>query len=181
MTGRNSFILNFLTWITIFVTSYVLFLPQRLVIPVENAAGDDWNADSFWYEPWGDSGVHKGIDIFARKGTAVLAASSGLVIYSGELRLGGKVALILGPKWRMHYYAHLRTVSVRTGDRIVRGDKIGAVGNTGNAAGKTPHLHYAIGSLLPFPARYNNGTQGWKRMFYLDPHEELRKSGISTN
>ena len=41
-----------------------LLIPERAVIPVEGATPRDWNAKSFWYEPWGISGVHKGIDIF---------------------------------------------------------------------------------------------------------------------
>lgn len=175
---RRSFV-SVPTWILIFVLSFVWFLPAELRIPVEDAAIDDWNENSFWFEPWGVSGVHKGIDIFARRGTPVLAAASGVVILSSELELGGRVAIIIGPKWRLHYYAHLDSVDVRTGERVARGDKIGRVGNSGNAAGKTPHLHFAIGSLVPLPTRYNKGSQGWKRMFYLNPHEELLKYGTT--
>ena len=57
-----------------------LFLPARGVIPVQNATAKDWNANSFWFAPWGKSGVHKGIDIFAKKGTPVIASASGLVV-----------------------------------------------------------------------------------------------------
>lgn len=166
-----------IAWILIFVFSFVWFLPAHFHIPVADATIDDWNENSFWYEPWGDSGVHKGIDIFARRGTPVLAAAPGVVILSKELELGGRAAMVIGPKWRLHYYAHMDSVDVQTGERISRGDRIGRVGNSGNATGKTPHLHFAIGSLVPFPKRYNQGTQGWKRMFYLNPHEELLKYG----
>src|SRR5215475_3869119 len=64
-----------------------LLLPQELIIPVKGAAPRDWNPNSWWYEPWGESGVHKGIDIFAPKKTPVLAPISGVVIYRGEMRL----------------------------------------------------------------------------------------------
>jgi hypothetical protein len=40
-------------------------LPEKIVMPVVGATVNDWNKDTFWYEPWGSSGVHKGIDIFA--------------------------------------------------------------------------------------------------------------------
>lgn len=81
-------------------------LPEWPRIPVEGASARDWNPRTFWFEPWGRSGVHKGIDIFARSGTPVRSASYGLVLYRGEIALGGKVVLVLAPKWRLHYYAH---------------------------------------------------------------------------
>jgi hypothetical protein len=55
-------------------------------IPVEGATVADWNRDTFWHHPWGRSGVHKGIDIFAKEGTPVLAATGGVVLYAGTLR-----------------------------------------------------------------------------------------------
>jgi len=157
-----------------FVLFFGLFLEQDPLIPVQGADSDDWNRDSFWHESWGQSGVHKGIDIFARKGTAALAAVSGVVIYRDELKLGGNVMIILGPKWRSHYYAHLDSVEVRFGQWVSRGQKVGEVGNTGNAIGRPAHLHYSILSLIPDPTRYSSQTQGWKRMFYLNPDELLR-------
>jgi peptidoglycan LD-endopeptidase LytH len=54
-------------------------------IPVAGASYKDWNPQSFWYHPWGRSGVHKGIDIFAKEGTPTIAATSGLVVYSGTI------------------------------------------------------------------------------------------------
>ena len=179
MTKRSLLALKITLLIAIFVVSFGFFVPQRLVYPVLGANSSDWNEDSFWFEPWGYSGVHKGIDIFKKRGTPVVAASAGVVVYRGQLRLGGNVVVILGPKWRMHYYAHLESISAGNGAVVRPGDKIGTVGNSGNAAGKDPHLHYVIQSLVPYPQRYRAGTQGWKRMFYLNPSEELRKSRIT--
>ena len=48
--------------------------PENARIPVQGATVRDWNPRAFWYEPWGASGVHKGIDIFAPQGRPVLAA-----------------------------------------------------------------------------------------------------------
>ena len=71
------------------------FLPDEdNVMPVDGAAPKDWNPLSFWYYPWGRSGVHKGIDIFAAKGTPVRATTSGIVLYSGDYGRGGKVGTI---------------------------------------------------------------------------------------
>ncbi|MDQ7050612.1 MAG: M23 family metallopeptidase [Enterobacterales bacterium] len=82
--------------------------PENLVIPVKDATISDWNKNSFWYEPWGKSVTHKGIDVFANKGSPALSASDGIVLYTGKLKYGGKVVIILGPKWRVHYFCPLR-------------------------------------------------------------------------
>ena len=144
-------------------------LPESAVIPVDGAAIEDWNPQSFWFEPWGKSGVHKGIDIFATKGTPVLAATYGIVVFQDEVPMGGKVIAVLGPKWRIHYYAHLSSVNVTFGTVVTKGEKVGAVGNSGNAAGKPPHLHYAVLTTIPYPWRWDGSTQGWKKMFFIDP------------
>jgi peptidoglycan LD-endopeptidase LytH len=150
-----------------------LIAPEWLRVPVQGATARDWNQQSFWFEPWGRSGVHKGIDIFARKGTPVVAPTYGLVLFRSEIDRGGKVVLMLGPKWRLHYFAHLDDYSALPGQPVLPGGRIGSVGDTGNARGKPPHLHYTILSLLPYPWRWDNSTQGWKKMFYLDPNEAL--------
>jgi peptidoglycan LD-endopeptidase LytH len=146
-----------------------LLLPDRLVIPVRGASTGDWNPKSFWYEPWGKSGVHKGIDIFAPKGQPALSPATGLVIYGGRLGIGGNVVAVLGPRWRIHYMAHLQVAAARPLTFVGKGQPVGKVGDSGNAAGKPPHLHYAILSLLPRPWRWSSQTQGWKRMFFVDP------------
>ena len=124
--------------------------------------------------------MHKGIDIFGERGTAVVTATPGVVVYRGQLRLGGNVVYILGPKWRMHYYAHMDSVSVQMGESVYAGKTIGTVGTSGNAADTEPHLHYAIQSLVPDLSRFAEGSQGWKRMFYLNPGEELQ-AALSAN
>lgn len=143
-------------------------IPANVIIPVENASQKDWNAKTFWYEPWGASGVHKGIDIFAPKGTPVLASTYGIALYQGTFGNGGKVIMILDRNLYLHYYAHLGESS-HSPLFVMQGEEIGAVGTTGNAAGKQPHLHYSVLSLLPRPWKIDNSTQGWKKMFYIDP------------
>lgn len=150
-----------------------LAMPEKLVISVEGASSDDWNHNTFWYEPWGSSGVHKGVDIFGAKGKPVQSATLGYVIYTGELGKGGNVVAVLGPKWRVHYYAHMQEVTVEKGTWLSQKDKVGTLGDTGNAKGKQPHLHYSIVSLIPLPWKATSETQGWKKMFFLNPHEKL--------
>ncbi len=149
-------------------------LPERVTLPVANAKPGDWNPRTFWYEPWGASGVHKGIDVFGARGTAVLSVTDGLVVFAGTLRQGGNVLLVLGPSWRLHYFAHLESVQARPLDWVASGEVVATLGDSGNARGKPPHLHYAIVSLIPMPWRVDGATQGYKKAFYLDPDRYLR-------
>ncbi|MCP4459671.1 MAG: M23 family metallopeptidase [Cytophagales bacterium] len=144
-----------------------LLIPQRFSMPVKGATKNDYNQESFWYYPWGKSGNHKGVDIFAKKGTDLSSSTSGFVLYAGNIDLGGNVVVILGPKWRMHYYAHLNEITTSIGWQK-RGGKIGTVGDSGNARGIPAHLHYSI--LTPIPHFWRiTKLKDWKKMFYLNP------------
>lgn len=144
-------------------------------IPVKSATSKDWDSNSFWYYPWGQSGVHKGIDIFAREGTPIIATTGGLVLYQGDYGRGGNVVFILGAKWRIHYYAHMQTTLVNTFSEVDAGEQIGVVGTTGNAKGRPAHLHYSIKSLFPIPWHYGFGKpMAVDKMFYIDPGAFLR-------
>lgn len=162
--------------IALAVTIAGLLVPEKLVIPVKGATTADWNARTFWFRPWGRSGVHRGIDIFAKEGTVVMSSSPGIVVFAGTLRDGGNAVAVLGPKWRIHYYAHLKSTKVLNGQFVTQGREIGTVGTTGNAVGKAPHLHYAIITQIPYVWRYKVERFGFDRMFYLDPIERLSAS-----
>jgi len=164
---------KFLYIVASFLIMIGYILPERLVIPVKGAKTTDWNHQTFWYEPWGKSGVHKGIDIFAKKGTSLLSATDGMVVYNGKFGMGGNVLAVLGPKWKIHYYAHLESTSVSIGNFVNRSQIIGTVGDSGNAKGKLPHLHYSVITLFPYFWRWDNSTQGWKKIFFLNPSEML--------
>jgi peptidoglycan LD-endopeptidase LytH len=156
---------------TLFIVIWLL--PHNATIPVLGATPKDWNPYSFWFHPWGKSGVHKGIDIFAKQDTPVLASESGLVIYTGNIDMGGNVVAVLGAGWRVHYYAHLSEIDTHLFTWTSRGNVIGKVGATGNATGKPPHLHYSIIRLIPNLVNITTETQGWKRMFYVNPNYVL--------
>ncbi|MGB5436719.1 MAG: M23 family metallopeptidase [Maribacter sp.] len=146
-----------------------------MIIPVKDATTKSWAVDSFWAYPWGTSITHKGIDIFAPRGTAVVASTYGIVVYTYEGGKGGKSVMVLGPKWRFHYYAHLDSYDASAFQPVKIGTVLGIVGDTGNAKGKPPHLHYAITSPFPYPQRHDSeSVQGWKKMFYLNPDKWLR-------
>jgi murein DD-endopeptidase MepM/ murein hydrolase activator NlpD len=100
---------------------------------------------------------HEGLDIFAPRGTPVLAAGHGVIRSTRPNRLGGNVVWLRDELGRSHYYAHLERHVVRQGQRVQAGDTIGFVGNSGNARTTPPHLHfglYARGSFDPYPALY---------------------------
>ena len=142
-------------------------------MPVEGATKADYNKDTFWYYPWGKSVTHKGVDIFAKEGTNLKSSTFGLVLFAGEIKVGGNVILILGPKWRIHYYAHLKDIKISSLTWTNREKIIGTIGSSGNAKGKPAHLHYSILTTIPYIWRIDRDRQGWKKMFYLNPIDYL--------
>ena len=98
---------------------------------------------------------HHGVDIFAPRGTPVVAAAPGLVTRTGTSNLGGKIVwLRTGGRRQALYYAHLDSQLVRPRTRVEAGDTLGLVGNTGNARTTPPHLHFGIyagGPVDPYP------------------------------
>lgn len=149
-------------------------IPQNLKMPVVGANSSSYNHKTFWYKGWGTSIVHKGVDIFAKKGTSVHSATWGIVLVATEFGKGGKFVLTLGPKWRLHYYAHLNEIKTKPLSFVTQNTEIGTVGNTGNAATTPAHLHYSIKSLFPYPWRIDDAPLGWKKMFYLNPIDYLK-------
>ena len=152
-----------------------LLIPQNLKMPVVGADNNSYNHETFWYEGWGSSIVHKGIDVFAKKGTSVHSATKGIVLITTEYGKGGKFVLILGPKWRLHYYAHLDEIKTERFAFVTQDTEIGTVGNTGNAINTPAHLHYGIGTLVLYPWRIDKAPLGWQKMFYLNPIDYLDK------
>lgn len=117
--------------------------------------GDIW---SFFGDPRdGGKRKHKGVDIFARRGTPVVAAMDGTVRSVRHRGLGGKqVWLRDNKRGQSLYYAHLDSQLVTEGMRVKAGDTLGWVGNTGNARNTAPHLHFSIyrrgwGAIDPHP------------------------------
>ena len=100
--------------------------------------------------------VHTGIDIAGDRGDAVLAAAPGKVIFAGYGLLNGAndsedpygLAVMLRHSFSYEgytiytVYAHLDKVSVTKGAWVESGDKVGAIGMTGNTSG--PHLHFEV-------------------------------------
>ena len=90
---------------------------------------------------WG--GKHNGIDIPAKKGSDILAAANGVVVYSGNGFTGfGNIIIVAHQHGFFTLYAHNDTNLVRNGEKVLKGDKIAIVGNSGKSTG--PHLHFEI-------------------------------------
>ena len=171
--SRMKKLFRYIIYVSLPVLICGFFIPQDLKMPVEGASRNSYDQRSFWYYPWGKSVTHKGVDIFAKKGTNVHSATNGLVVYTGEMGRGGNVVLVLGPKWRIHYYAHLDAFNTSKGCWVNHDNIIGKVGNTGNAAGKPSHLHYSIITLVPYPWLADLSHQGIMKIFYLNPIQYL--------
>lgn len=115
-----------------------------LTFPVEGVGGSAiWSG--FGAERDGGRRAHRGVDIFAARGTPVLAATDGWVTRVETTRVGGNVIWIQPLFGNMRvYYAHLHEQWVRPGDFVTAGQPLGAVGNTGNAVTTPPHLHFGV-------------------------------------
>ena len=102
---------------------------------------DDWgNPRSTPCPHW-----HQGTDIFADFGTPIVASGPGRVIARGRHAVGGLSVWVTGDDKMAFYYAHLeRFGDVEPGDRVDAGTVLGYVGDTGNAEGGSPHLHFSI-------------------------------------
>lgn len=152
-----------------FILLFSFLIPENSLIPVKGATKNDWNPNSFWAHPWGASVTHKGVDVFAKNGTDVLSSTHAILIWSGRVQRGGNVVLTLGPKWKLHYYAHLQEITLPRKTFFYKGEKIGSVGSSGNAKGKPAHLHYSVATLIPYFWKADSSPQGYKKMFYLHP------------
>ena len=115
-----------------------------LAFPVEGR-GNAAIQSLFGVDRDGGQRAHHGIDIFAPRGTPVLAATDGIVRSTSPNNLGGNDVWLADTDRRQSlYYAHLDRHAVSDGQRVRTGDTIGFVGNTGNARSTAPHLHFGI-------------------------------------
>jgi murein DD-endopeptidase MepM/ murein hydrolase activator NlpD len=91
--------------------------------------------------------IHEGFDVVASCRTTLVAVATGRVAHTGyDPVLYGNYLLIHGQgEHRSYFYAHLRRpAAARRGDRVWAGERIGAVGDTGNARTVGCHLHFEI-------------------------------------
>ncbi|MEA2238571.1 MAG: peptidoglycan LD-endopeptidase LytH [Thermoanaerobaculia bacterium] len=99
-----------------------------------------------WHAPRDGGRVHKGIDIFAPKGTEVVAVVDGVISFIGDQKLGGHCIWLTTENGASFYYAHLDrwAAGLYEGMEVQSGDLLGYVGNTGNAKYTPSHLHFGV-------------------------------------
>jgi murein DD-endopeptidase MepM/ murein hydrolase activator NlpD len=118
------------------------------VFPLPQGTGTRTSGFGYRIHPvTGERKLHAGVDYAAPEGTPVLALADGVVTYAGPDPYAGNL-LVLKHTIRGELidsaYAHLANGStqVSTGDRVVAGQHVAAVGSTGRSTG--PHLHFEL-------------------------------------
>lgn len=111
------------------------------VSPIENgwySSNFGWRIDPFS----GKNAFHEGVDFFAERGTPIVAAAGGIVVFSDRHPEYGNMVEIDHGNDLVTRYAHAATLGVRVGEVVLRGQRIGEVGSTGRSTGS--HLHFEI-------------------------------------
>lgn len=114
-------------------------------MPVVGVSTDD--ITNSWGDPRdGGRRRHRGIDIFAPKGTPLVAVADGYLSYIGNQPKGGLCLWLTSNDGMSFYYAHLDrwAPGIYEGMEVRAGDLLGYVGNTGNAARTASHLHFSV-------------------------------------
>lgn len=120
---------------------------------------------------------HKGVDFAVPVGTPVLAIGDGEVIVSKRSGAAGNYVAIRHGRQYMTRYMHLKTLLVKPGQKVKRGDRIALSGNTGRSTG--PHVHFEVWinnqAVNPLTARLPRmeGLSGKERRDYLAQVHEV--------
>lgn len=107
------------------------------LLPVQGMLSEEFSRD--WKFPLQG---HTGIDIAGKRGSVVVAAGSGFVVYSGWHKDLGNLVIVHHGNDLFSYYGHNDRVLVREKTFVKRGDPIALLGSTGRSSG--PHLHFEI-------------------------------------
>ncbi|GHH17829.1 transglycosylase family protein [Streptomyces lanatus] len=132
---------------------------RSMVAPVSADTGTPYRkAGALW-----SKGYHTGVDFAVPTGTSVKSVGAGQVVSAGWEGSFGYEVVIRHADGRYTQYAHLSAISVRDGQSVGAGQRIGRSGSTGNSTG--PHLHFEVRTGPGFGAD-------------IDPVAYLRAGGV---
>lgn len=148
MAGWNERVEMFFTGFAEHVTAFVAFQPPNLTCltaePIasgnfyEESSGYGWRNDPIGHFPK----FHSGTDFRGKRGTPVLAAGSGTVVFAGSKSGYGNIVIVDHGDGITTRYAHLKKIISRKDSVVTAGMQVGELGATGRATG--PHLHFEV-------------------------------------
>lgn len=120
------------------IRSYLDSIPSEIPVKGNMTSHFGYRSSPFT----GERVFHQGMDLAAPLGTPIKAATSGIIMFAGWFSTYGNYIIIAHGNSFVTCYGHLSKYYVIPGQRVVKGEIIGAVGTTGQSTG--PHLHYEM-------------------------------------
>ena len=142
---------------------------KKRMLPTMMPVKAPYNASAFGrrVDPFtGQWAMHEGIDFLAEAGSSNAAAAAGMVVFAGFHPQYGYVVDIDHGNDLVTRYAHQSKLSVKEGDVVQRGHKLGEVGSTGRSTG--PHLHFEV--------RYRGAAQNPSKFLVSNPASNVARA-----